>query len=382
MIEISGGVFVGLQVDGTDYPLDAGGFRSVQLVSNCRLQTMSAMIVLLDVAKFFNTKCTIGDGTRLTLQLGKSSNQYNTYNLRVFSAPAKDGLYTITAYYDNYLWFMGLATQAITGTSATAIQALGQTCSIPVVTDTTADSQLWIPGNQRNCTFAQAICSKGFSSDQGMMLLGQSMDGTVRYRDISKIKTTNNMPLFLHTDPPVGVKVPTYQVIDHQFIDTSGFNNARGGYASSLAEQSVSPLQATVHKQVNVNRIAQLININKDIHASIQNSRVEIGLIDVGNVHSNWHRAQYQNGRAKQTFSVGVELFLNQMTTNLDLFDPFQYVPMLAPTGDAPTNDQRNKVTFVVTAKAIRAQLGNYFEKIQGMSQGLAIDPSQAGSLV
>jgi hypothetical protein len=109
---------------------------------------------------------------------------------------------------------------------------------------------------------------------------------------------------------------------------------------------------------------------------------VEVGLLDCGNVHDNWHRAQYQNTRAKQTYSMAVSLLTQQMTTDLDLFDPFLYTPMLPGTDGKITPDERNKAVFIVTAKSIKVAGGNYFERFEGMTQGPAIDPSASGSLV
>lgn len=383
MIETKGGMFVGLQVDGYDYPLDAGGFHSIQIVSNCRLGTMSAVINLMDMPKTFNTERTIGDGTRLTLQLGKSASQYNSYNLRVFTTPSKGNIYSITAYWDSYQWFMATAASGQAGTSAEAIKAIATACGLTVDADPTADSQMWLPGLKRNCIFAQDIASKGFASDNSLMLLGQTMSGVVRYKDASKIKTTNQMPVFMHTKPPAGSTQPTYQVADHQFVDMSGFNNARGGYSSQMIEQNIlSTAEQVVHNKVNVRRISQLLNVNKDIHQSIQQGRIKIAPINVGNVHDNYQKAHYQNERAKQMYSVGVEVLTTDMTLNLDLFDPFQYVPLLPSTGDKPPTDERNKAVYIVTAKAIKVTNGNYLEKIQGLSTGPALDPSQAGALI
>lgn len=383
MIEIAGGIAFGMQIDGYDYPLDAGGFHSVQLVSNCRLGVMSAVINLMDMPKTFNTERTIGDGTLLTLQIGKSSGQYNTYNMRVFATPQAGGIYSITAYWDAYKWFMETAATGRLGTSAEAIASIASDCGLVSEVDSTADSQYWLPGIKRNCMFAQDIASKGFAGDTSLMMLGQTMQGVIRYKDLSRIKTTDSMPVFYHTNPPQGSSGVTYQVADHQFVDTSGFNNARGGYSSRMVEQNIMAEgdQAT-HANVNIRRISQLMNVNKDIHQSIQTGKVKLAPINVGNVHENFHRAQYQNNRAKQMYGSGVEILTTDMTSNLDLFDAFQYVPMIKSTGDTPPIDERNKSVYIVTAKAIKLSSGNYLEKIQGFSTGPSIDPSQAGALV
>lgn len=388
MIEIATGVLAGLQVNGADFPLENGGFRSIQLVSNSRLQTMSAQIVVADIAKRFDTSNTIGDGTPITLQLGKSTTTYDTFNMRVFSAPSNPSngsmIYTITAYWDSYQWFMQTANNSITGPSSQAIAQIAQACGLQSVVDPTADSQIWRPANKRNCAFARDIANHGFSGDNGMMMLGMAMNGQVRYRDLSRIQTTNAMPTFLHTDNlRTQQGTPAYQVDDHQFMDVSGFKNARGGYQSQLIEQSVLNAASTVHTNVNVRRLTQLFNINKGIHSAIKGGRVEIGLVDCGNTHENYYRAKYQNERARQTFSTGVTLMTRQMTTSaLDLFDPFLYTPV-QPGSDGQINpDDRNKAVYIVTAKSIMVSGGNYFEKIEGMSQGPSIDPSNSGMLI
>lgn len=388
MIEIATGILAGLQINGTDFPLENGGFRSIQLVSNSRLQTMSAQIVVADIAKRFDTSNTIGDGTPITLQLGKSTTTYDTYNLRVFSAPSDPSsgsmIYTITAYWDSYQWFMQTANSSITGTSSAAISQIAQSCGLTPVVDPTADSQTWRPANKRNCAFARDIANHGYANDNGLMMLGMAMNGEIRYRDLSKIQTTNAMPTFLHTDNLTTQQgTPAFQVDDHQFMDVSGFKNARGGYQSQLIEQSVLSTASVVHANVNVRRLTQLFNINKGIHNSIRGGRVEIGLVDCGNTHENYYRAKYQNERARQTFSTGVTLLTRQMTTKaLDLFDPFLYTPV-QPGSDGQINpDDRNKAVYIVTAKSIMVAGGNYYEKIEGMSQGPSIDPSNSGMLI
>lgn len=389
MIEIATGVLAGLQINGADFPLENGGFRSIKLVSNMRLQTMSAQIVIADIAKRFDTSNTIGDGTPITLQLGKSTSTYDTYNMRVFSAPSDPSsgsmIYTITAYWDSYKWFMETTNTSITGTSADAISQIAQNCGLVAVVDPTADQQTWRPGNKRHCAFARDICNHGYASDNGLLVLGQAMNGEIRYRDLSRIQTTNSMPTFLHTDTlQTQQGMPAYQVDDHQFMDVSGFKNARGGYQSQMIEQSVLNAAASVvHSNVQVRRLTQMFNINKGIHNSIRGGRVEIGLVDCGNTHQNYYKAKYQNERGRQTFSTGVSLLTRQMTTGaLDLFDPFLYTPV-QPGSDGQINpDDRNKAVYIVTAKCIEATAGNYLEKIEGMSQGPSVDPANSGMLL
>jgi hypothetical protein len=89
------------------------------------------------------------------------------------------------------------------------------------------------------------------------------------------------------------------------------------------------------------------------------------GPIDVGNVHSNYERAAYQNMRFANLYSMDVE-FLVLTPTPLTLFNKFTF----ALEVENEKLDPAYSGNYITAAKAIYVQGTNYAEKIVGTRTG------------
>lgn len=345
------------------------------MVSNKRLSTATVKLVISDMSGIFESAITLADGTPLTVKVGRTLNDFETYSFRVFNfhkIPAGGvSQYTIIGYWDSPAWFFNTTKKGIRGTSSDVIAQIADACGLDSDVDPANDTMLWLPSNARNCVFARNINQYAIMDDQSFFVLGQTLSGQIRHWNLNLTAADQSkIPHFVHGD--TGAE-NTYMVYDHKNIGASGFGNAMGGYMHNVREQSVVDVVTNIDS-LNVKRLSQQLLLNKDIRTGMEAGRVELAPVNCGNVHDQWNLAKYQNGRNSMIYSLGVELLLQEPTVDFDLFDEFYYQATDPPgTGDAQTN-KGYKGVYIATAKAIHVEIGNYFEKVQGYTTGLNDD--------
>ena len=382
MLEIRTGVLIGLEIDGREYHLEEGGFQSLTMVSNKKMGVATCQIVFSDITGKIDTQVTLSDGVPLLIKIGRSINDYDTYTYRLYQFK-RDPMnttpqYTLIGYYDAPKWFVKTWRPTIEDTSSNAIVKLGTDSGLIVSADQTNDNQIWWSSNSRTCVFAKDIASRGYLNDKSAMQLGQTIGGEIRYRNLTTIKREG--PVFVHGDSP---KDSDFRVLDQRYINGSGFGNQSGGYNHTTRPQSV--LKQTVQRAtLDIKRLTQHMMLDKGVKAQVNSGRIDIGPVDCGNVHEQWESARYQNLRTAMMYNMGVELLIQQQTpVDFDLFDSFKYQAVDPPaSGGVPQDNPQYSADYVVTAKAIHVEQGNYFEKLQGFTTGINADPDQKGSQV
>lgn len=377
MVEIKTGVFFGLFIDNAEVPLEKSGFQKLILVSNKRTFIPTCEIVFSDVSNKLIEEVTLADGVTITILLGRSIDEYDTYNFRVYShdhTPSRaTPQYRVMGILDAPKWFLEARKKPVKGTSSQAISELAGACNLKFDGDNTSDSMIWMPGNDKYCRFARDISIRGWIDGTSGMQLGLTLDGTVVYKNLT------TLPL----DGPVftsGHVSGTANVIDHTILNTSGHNNTIGGYKHAVRTQDISKDSSRID-QLAATKKTQQFQINKEVKGLIQEGRIDFGLIGGCNVHDHWEDARYQNLRTAMVYSAGIEVLIDQRTPlALDLLAPFVYQAYEPPvTGEAQSNEQYSCV-YYTTAKTIYIEQGNYYEKFQGYTTGTNADPDGNGS--
>lgn len=377
MLEIKTGVFLGVSIDGQDYPMEKNGFQKLVLVSNKRMSTATCELTFSDLTDRINKEITLADGVSLVIKLGRSIDDYDVYKYRVYNYkrdPARTTpQYTVLGYFDAPKWFLQAWKKPIEACSSKALEDIASACGLKPDVDPTNDDMLWLPGNERTCMFARSIAERGYLDDQSCMAIGMTLDGTFKYKNLTTLPATG--PTFTPGHVP-----GTANVIDNRYLVSSGYGNSIGGYKHLVRPQLIREFKDKID-QLDVKRKTQTLQLNKEVRGMLQKGRIDFGDIDAGNVHKNWDKARYQNLRTAMIYSMGVELMIDQRTPmDLDLFSPFLYEAYDPPvTGEAKLTEQYRCV-YYITAKAIYVEQGNYYEKFQGYTTGINKDPDGKGS--
>ncbi len=377
MLEIKTGVFLGVFIDGVEYPLEKNGFQRLALVSNKRMSTATCEITFSDLTNRINTSVTLADGVTIMFKLGRSAEEFDVYRYRVYNYKRDlskvTPQYTVYGYFDAPLWFLKAWRKPIEGTSSAALSELAGASGLQTDCDPSNDDMLWLPGNERSCMFARSIAERGWQNDRSAMSIGMTLDGIFKYKNLTTLPTSG--PVFTHGSVP-----GTANVIDMKYTTASGFGNSIGGYRHFVRPQLLHEERETL-RELQIQRKTQTFQLSKEVRGMVSKGRIDFGEIDGGNVHKHWDKARYQNLRTAMLYSMGVELMIDQRTPlDLDLFSPITYKPYEPPVDGEATPAQQWSSVYYVTAKAIYVEMGNYYEKFQGYTTGINTDPDGRGS--
>ena len=377
MLEVTSGLFLGVMINGMNYPIESNGFQSLVIVSNRRMSVTTCELSFTDVTKQINSDITVADGVELLLKVGKSVSEYTEYKFRIWNPKRQPAgsiqAYTLYGYMDSPKWFIDSWKFPIEGTSSEVLKKLAAGCGLPFSGDPTNDSMVWLPGNQRTCMFAKHIAEHGYLDGFGCMSLGMTCTGEIRYRNLNTLPEQGE---FTFTQGGVN---GTINVIDHKYLFNSGFANLAGGYQQVRQPQGL--FSDTPIDQLSVKRKTQMLQMNKDVKSMIDRGRIDFAPLDAGNVHANWDRAAYQNKRGALLYTTGLELLTNERTPlNLDVFSTLMWEGYDPPGAGSVSLSEQYRGVYVVTAKAITLTPGKYFEKIQAFAPGINKDPDMKGS--
>jgi hypothetical protein len=389
MYRVRDNVYLDVLIGGKSYPIEVTGFVSLKIVSS--LDTFVPMLefVLVDSINFFTEKITLADGLLIRVNLGSSPKEFDTMLFRVhkYKDVKTNGAshYTITAYLDVPAYFLATSNVPIQGTSTSVLQTIAGYAGMSFDGDSTSDDQVWLPHNARYCAWAAEVVKHAYAGDSSLMRLGVNPLKKMIYRDVMKIDVSGTLPVFVNTDHNVGKNI--FQMLDQQTISKGGHNNnLGGGYGHLLVTQGATAEMQTTRSTVGFKRFSPYLEVGKEVKGLVQNAagspgvqRVQFAPIDCGNTHDNYWSAEYQNKRLSRLFSVGARWYTDAQT-KVDLLDAVKYLPKYAPGAVDAANKEQVQGIYIVTAKSIKLQMGNYFESFEGFTNGSATDPSGTNS--
>lgn len=302
-------------------------------------------------------KMGLQDGIPISISIKALNGKTRVYKFRKFDhTPQLTGganTYIISGYWDNPLYWATTTFKGIQGNSSDVIAQIGSACGIKTEVDVTNDNQLWLPQNQSYSAFAKSTASCGYINDDSCMALGIDLDGTLIYKDVNK-------------DPNGVFNVVAYQrvegslsAVDFNTNFASGFNNSTVGYQNARYTQSLMNDLQTLTDKLQFNSDSRNPDLNRKLKDKVNRGQVRFGPIDVGNVHLNYEKAQYQNARYKALFSTHLE-FLTPYSNNLRLMDGVNFSAQKL-NGD---QDTVTSGVYLITGKAIYIEGATYSEKI------------------
>jgi hypothetical protein len=309
-------------------------------------------------------KIFLQDGIPLQITIKAYDSTTQAYNFRLFHKKKDFNgaafTYEIDGYWAAPVYWAGTSEAGIQGTSGEVLQQIANASGLKYSGVTTNDSQLWMQRNRVYGDFAKIVSQHGYISDNSYTVAGVDLTGTLLYVD------ANNLP------------APTIQLIAYQLVQgmltvtdykattKSGLNNILTGYNNVRYTQSqTGSVLSNPNATVNFTPDTTAPLLNTTVRTQAARGYQTYGPIDVGNVHSNYERAAYQNMRFANLYSMDVE-FLILNPTPLTLFNKFTF----ALEVENQKQDPAYSGTYITAAKAIYVQGTNYAEKIVGTRTG------------
>lgn len=255
---------------------------------------------------------------------------------------------------------------AFTGTSSNALSNIASTCGLKFDGVVTADEMTWINGTRNLGQFSQFIRDHGWSGDTSFMMSAVNLHKTLLYKDINSLR-----PNYIITNSSVADNEKSFRADEMAFQNKAGIYNYSYGYKTNATEYFLNSTEDKLFTEISyVKDNSSVLNMNSDIYNELGIIRNDLFPINIGNVHTNYQQAFYQNQRYKALNSLKCESYFSK-STPIDLLDKVQ----LARTDVASkTLDTDKAASWVVEAKTLAISQQRYFEKLTLSTTGIDAD--------
>lgn len=358
-------VEISLFIDSMEYPLGQGGVLDfLQIGSSTKGLLPTIHFGITDSVHALD-QLQLQDGIPLRVTIKGYSSSTVTYNFRKFNHKRSFNgscyVYEVDGYWAAPLYWAGTTLAGITGSSSAVLSSIASTCGLKFNGITTNDTQLWMPRNRSYGMFAKKVASRGYVSDASYMIHCVDMTGTMQYQDV------NNLPAPKAAIILNQMSTTAFTAIDVSAVAASGLNNQITGYWNTRYEQSTTNSTAltTAHDTVQFEADSRSPLFNTAVKSDTSRGLMTYAPIDVGNVHSNYERAAYQNMRFANLYNMDVQ-FLMSTPTNLDLLSTFTF----SVTNEQDAQDTGYAGNYAVSARAIYIKGATYAEKLIGSRHG------------
>ncbi len=394
MLKNSGVLFFELYIDDIAFNTEEITVDCLQIFSSALSLLPTATIIAYDPANLFDNKITLADGMTVTILLGPDENTFYQYDFRIFSFTQNPyngtTVYKIDCYWDAPRYLSDIATKPYEGPSTQVLKDIAGECDL--LTDiavSTSDSMIWNPRNKKYGHFAKDVALHGYSSDSSIMCLGVDLLGTLTYKDLSIIPQNGRRFIRGNTEQqpefPKGNEDGATLVYTNESINKAGFFNHHAGYNQEIVEQTIMSSTVTQrHKEIQVKKLSNYLMMNKEVKGLITKGKREFVPFNVGNVHTNYQKAIYQNNRGMCNYNLGQHLIVKDHT-DVQLFDPIVYQSDQATntSGNQMQTDDADSGNYLVLGRNLQIIGGlQYSEKITVVRTGLNSDPSGTNSQV
>lgn len=373
-------VRISLYFSGVEFPFTKESHISVlHLSESSKLEIPMVRLQFTDGIQFFkNHPGLLVEASQIQIALLAREVATGTYNFRVNSLHISPSTTGDVIDIDGYLDFPKFWIQTTNSvykdiTSNDLLNKLALQSGMTYDGDVTSDKQTWHGGAQRVHAFCKDIANHGFSSDTSCMKLAVCFDGTMRYKDVSKLDITAPVAKFLIGD----TRQDYLTVVSHLPKNSGGSYNRKSGYRKSATEYSVirdKPYRTHTNMAADINEGGEF-NMNTDIRSSVESGAHQCFAIDYGNVHENYNRSMYQNQRGTALFNVGLDILTTMPAIENPKVSVFDTVNITAPADQSELNG-----SYIVVSHAISITNSYYHEKFELTRRSAVSDQTKSKS--
>ena len=346
-----------------NYPLNQfNSLNYLHLGSSVKVLVPTLKLSVVDQSGMLNNGLLV-DGLEITIVLktigsNDTSLQYKFTLTGIESTTVENGTnYTIYGMGGGLQFFANTALTGIRGTSNDVIKEIANRCGLLYEGTNTSDSQLWMPQNRTWAVFARNVAKAGYVNDRSFMRLACTLDGRLRYLNLSNPGESVATLVQGHIQPNM---IP---VLFHEPKISNGPNNIMSGYGLHRYKQSIDSPE--LRDKVTYVPDSRTPMLNTQAKNQAGRGIITYSPLDFGNNNESYEAAIYQNRRLGSLYSVGCD-FITTYATGLSVLDRINFA------SEQDSGEVDNSVTgqYILTAHAILVQGTNYYEKLEGFRQG------------
>lgn len=376
MLNIQDIAFLSIEIDGEEVPY--AFIQSVELTEGNGALFPAFRIVMGDPYSTYMTgEKALTDGNKFSITIGKSMSDKNCKprKYRLFGKKpinrAELPQMLIVGIVDAPNLVYAKPIEAYKGTSDAVLKQIAEKAGLQYSGPgscngaTMNDNQVWRNSGKNRGVFAQDISRRGWMSPKSGMSMAITSTCEMRYRNLVDVINTP-LPkikfVFSHNAPKSDEDdTKKFYLVkfanDHSSAGvTSGWQN----YGSVRTQPCLSGEDKKSDK-MEVCVPGKYVAVNKEIADMVGKVRRDVAPVDMGNVHENYEKAQFQNIKVLALFSQKMSLLVEQVT-DVQLYDPVIYKQANAdPTEPVSTTD-----VYIVVGKTISIRAGAFYaERIE-----------------
>lgn len=376
MLNIQDIAFLSIEIDGEEVPY--AFIQSVELTEGNGALFPAFRIVMGDPYSTYMTgEKALTDGNKFSITIGKSMSDKNCKprKYRLFGKKpinrAENPQMLIVGIVDAPNLVYAKPIEAYKGTSDAVLKQIADKAGLQYSGPgscngaTMNDNQVWRNSGKNRGVFAQDIARRGWMSPKSGMGMSITSAGEMRYRNLVDVINTP-LPkiqfVFSHNAPKSDEddSKKFYLVKFANDHSSAGVTSGWQNYGSVRTQPCLSGEDKKSDK-MEVAVPGKYVAVNQEIADMVGKVRRDVAPVDMGNVHDNYEKAQFQNLKVLALFSQKMSLMVEQVT-DVQLYDPVIYKQANAdPTEPVSTTD-----VYIVVGKTICIKAGTFYaERIE-----------------
>lgn len=355
---LNNNLFFDIYLNNVPLSVTYSNILDLNIVSSIFCSLPCLRMRILDTTNAFRNG-NLNDGSTFVIKIGNTQDSASdkSYTFRLQGVPTSTDsgsgkVYLIYGILDKLKFQKSTDPIFCDGTSSQAIAKVCSASDLQFSGTITNDEMIWMNGTKDYSSFVQQIVNHGYVDSTSCMVGGVSLEGTYIYRNVNSVEGkytfTNTV-----TDDPL-----SYFFIQNQQEDLSGLYNLEYGYKNSIAQFGLDT--NFYQDSLTVTKFASsVLNLSKSQLDTIGLVKRKILPPDVGNFHSKWAQAEYQNIRQKALFSVE-QPFIFDTKVPIDLLDKV-YLSYVDRQTKQP--DTSKATEWIVIGKTLAISNRKYYEK-------------------
>lgn len=376
-LNIDGLAFCTLDIENASVPPSMNMIETILIKDGFGMGLPVMRMRLYDEDDKLSRDLNLKNGTLITIRLGKSAQEAESYPFRVFgwsrTRSSTGKILSIICLYNAPKFGAGAYSEYFEGGSSLVMQQMAELSGLKYdgPTKPTDDFQNWLNLNTTRLAFSEDVAMRGFAGPQSCMARCVAMDGTLIYKDLmALIKEPPKFTLAHNSDGAgsagkvIDVRAAKDKSVAGLFTHYVNYGHKSFGHSFEDEFSAIETLDVTAQ--------GAGLPVNPDVLAQLQErgSRVSYTGYDYGtgpedgfNVHENYERAYYQNVRLLSLFSERL-IAITDSATALRSFSPVEYSQGAgAKGGSAPTpTDVAGK--YIVGGKDIIIKNGTKYSEV------------------
>lgn len=327
-------------VGGKELPVSLSSFQNLSVVENVSTKLPALEFTYSDPNNALIDNPLVDD-TKIDIVL-HSANYSDPEQPLLFQFRAKGAAYQphgnrifvrCAGIFDRMDFLRGIQKMPVEGPSSEGIKKIGsQTGFGKFDIDSTNDKMWWRPEGQMQfkSEFARHMAKHGRASDQSVMSMGVSDDGTLHYKDVAKLSKQSASRRITEVDR-VNASNGDIPLIQWNVKSLGGVTNLYSGYGSKIVQEKLDG-NADIIDKVAVPLLGGALNMDSGLSKAIGEVSNIYKPTNVGNHYDKFYHAAEQNQRGlAQLQSTIVECTTNQ-ATGVKIYDIIEFRPHLPTT--------------------------------------------------